>query len=204
MDTDDQACDRLLRKGSKRFHLASRLLPARLRAPTRALYAFCRTADDAVDDGADAGNAVDELRNRVDRIYDGRGLDDPVGRAFARVVEQYRIPKTLPGALVEGTQWDAEGRTYETEPELQGYAVRVASSVGVMMTLLMGQRSPWILARACDLGTAMQLTNIARDVGEDALRGRLYLPQEWLRQEGIDPGRWLRKPAFDAAPEHRS
>jgi phytoene synthase len=105
----------------------------------------------------------------------------------------------LPDALLEGLEWDAAGRRYETLPELYAYAVRVAGAVGAMMTLVMGPRSPEIVARACDLGVAMQLTNIARDVGEDARAGRLYLPRSWLRDAGIDPEAWLAKPVFAGA-----
>ena len=108
------------------------------------------------------------------RSRDGR-LDAPL-----------RDPAALPEALLEGLAWDAEGRRYETLDELFDYAARVAGAVGVMMTLIMGVRSPQALARACDLGVAMQLTNIARDVGEDARLGRIYLPRQWLREAGID------------------
>ncbi|WP_159197133.1 phytoene/squalene synthase family protein, partial [Escherichia coli] len=79
---------------------------------------------------------------------------------------------------------------------LTAYAARVAGAVGAMMTLIMGRRAPEIVARACDLGVAMQFTNIARDVGEDARAGRLYLPQSWLREAGIDPNTWLQTPSF--------
>ena len=98
----------------------------------------------------------------------------------------------------EGLAWDAQGRRYETLQDLYAYAARVAGAVGAMMTLVMGQRTPDIVVRACDLGVAMQLTNIARDVGEDARAGRLYLPLEWLREAGIDPDGWLAKPVFTA------
>ena len=98
-----------------------------------------------------------------------------------------RIPRALPEALLEGFAWDAAGRRYETLDEVEHYAARVAGCVGAMMTLVMGRRDPAILARACDLGVAMQLTNICRDVGEDARAGRLYLPLAWLRDNGIDP-----------------
>src|SRR5262249_29646094 len=81
--------------------------------------------------------------------------------------------------------------------ELTGYAARVASSVGVMMTLVMGPRAAAVLSRACDLGAAMQLTNIARDVGEDARRGRLYLPTDWLAEARGDPDAFLPSPRFD-------
>lgn len=81
---------------------------------------------------------------------------------------------------------------------MQDYAARVAGAVGAMMALVMGVRSPEAVARACDLGVAMQLSNIARDVGEDARMGRLYLPRQWLREAGIDPDAWLAEPVFDA------
>ena len=90
-------------------------------------------------------------------------------------------------------------RQYDSESDLLAYASRVAGSVGVMMALLMGRREPLILARAADLGIAMQLTNIARDVGEDARAGRLYLPRQWLRASGVDPDAWLARPVFDKA-----
>jgi phytoene synthase len=194
----DAELEETLRAGSKSFHLASRLLPARVRGPTLALYAFCRHADDAVDDASsdrDARFAVDSLRQRVDRVYADRGTDALVERAFSRVVQRFAIPRAIPDALVEGMEWDASGRTYETASDVRAYGVRVAGTVGLMMTLVMGKREPDVLARACDLGVAMQLTNIARDVGEDARRGRLYLPSAWLAEAGVDRDELLAAPA---------
>jgi phytoene synthase len=112
------------------------------------------------------------------------------------VVRDYAIPRALPAALLEGFAWDAEGRRYNDLAALEAYAARVAATVGAMMTLLMGVRDPAALARACDLGVAMQLTNIARDVGEDARNGRLYLPLDWMREEGLDPDAFLAVPCF--------
>jgi phytoene synthase len=105
----------------------------------------------------------------------------------------------LPEALLEGFEWDAENRRYETLDELVAYAVRVAGTVGGMMALLMGRSDPAVLARAMELGVAMQLTNIARDVGEDARNGRLYLPLRWLRDAGLDPKAFMRRPEFGPA-----
>ena len=121
------------------------------------------------------------------RAYEGRPYPVAADRAMADLVRRYAIPRAVPEALLEGLAWDAEGRRYETLDELFDYAARVAGTVGVMMTLMMGVREPQTLARACDLGIAMQLTNIARDVGEDARAGRLYLPLCWLREAGVDP-----------------
>ncbi len=197
---DDLAvCRKLLQAGSRSFFAASRLLPKQIRGNATALYAFCREADDAVDLGQGGSDAPAKLLVRLERIYDRRPADHPVDRAFAAMVEDCALPQDLPVALIEGLRWDTEGRQYETLADLQAYAARVAGTVGSMMTLVMGVRDPQALARACDLGVAMQLTNIARDVGEDAAAGRLYLPRQWLREAGIDPDVWLADPCFDDA-----
>ncbi|HEY0328042.1 MAG TPA: phytoene/squalene synthase family protein [Rhodopseudomonas sp.] len=195
---DIAACREMLKEGSRTFHAASLVLPRRISDPAVALYAFCRVADDAVDLGVDRAAAVELLKDRLDRICRGLPMPYPSDRAFADVVARYAIPEAIPEALIEGLEWDAEGRRYETLSDLYGYAARVAGTVGVMMTLVMGQRSPDIVARACDLGCAMQLTNIARDVGEDARAGRLYLPMAWMREAGLDPEQWLKKPVFNS------
>lgn len=194
---DLRVCDALLRHGSRTFHAASQALPSGVRDPAVALYAFCRLADDAVDfGGRDA--ALEQLRQRLAAAYAGRPEDSAVDRAFAWTIAQFEIPRALPEALLEGFAWDLQSRRYETLDELQAYAARVAGSVGAMMSVLMGGRRADVLARACDLGIAMQLTNIARDVGEDARAGRLYLPLAWLREAGIDPEAWLARPVFSA------
>jgi 15-cis-phytoene synthase len=200
---DFDACRALLRKGSKSFAAASLLLPARIREPAAAFYAFCRVADDAVDEPGERGGpaaasaAVAALRLRLARACEGRPEDGPVDRALARVVAEHALPRAFLEALIEGFAWDAEGRRYETLSDLNAYAARVAGTVGATMSALMGARAPEVLARACDLGVAMQLTNVARDVGEDARRGRIYLPQEWMREAGIEPDAWLARPVFD-------
>ncbi len=192
---DLAACRARLSAGSRSFDLAGRLLPRRVRDPAAALYAFCRLADDAIDHGrGDAAARVRALRSRLDAIYAGRAADDPADRALAATVQRCSIPRALPEALLEGLEWDAAGRRYHSYCELRGYAARVAGSVGVMMALVMGVRERVLLARAADLGVAMQLTNIARDVGEDARVGRLYLPLDRLVAAGIDPDAWLAQP----------
>jgi 15-cis-phytoene synthase len=94
---------------------------------------------------------------------------------------------------------DSQGRRFEDLSGVYDYSARVAGTVGAMMAALMGARSSQLVSRACDLGVAMQLTNIARDVGEDARNGRLYLPMQWMREAGIDPEAWLAKPVFNDA-----
>jgi phytoene synthase len=193
---DRLACRRAIRAGSKSFAAASLLLPASLREASTALYAFCRLSDDLIDEEGGSARAIADLRDRLARAYAGNPVDDPVDRAFADMVERFALPCALPEALIDGLAWDVEGVSCEGLSDLYAYAARVAGSVGAMMTVLMGVRDASMLARACDLGVAMQLTNIARDVGEDARAGRLYLPRAWLREEGIDPEAWLRRPVF--------
>jgi len=181
LDPKDVAhCRALLAAGSKSFDTASRALPARLRPPVAVLYAFCRVSDDAIDESNDPSAALASLRERLDGIYRGSPSADPVDRALAAVVASHALPRAPLDALLEGYAWDASERTYPSLSALYGYCARVAASVGVAMTYLMGEREPLILARAIDLGVAMQLTNITRDVGEDAKRGRIYLPTEWI------------------------
>ncbi|MEO0863011.1 MAG: phytoene/squalene synthase family protein [Pseudomonadota bacterium] len=192
---DLEACTEAIRHGSLSFHAASKLLPKRVRDPALALYAFCRLADDEVDLKAEKVEAVLRLRDRLDLVYAGIPRNAAPDRAFSAVVEQFDMPRALPDALLEGLAWDADARTYDTLSGVKDYSARVAAAVGAMMCVLMGVRDAHALARACDLGVAMQLTNIARDVGEDAAEGRLYLPQDWLDEAGVDPAAILSDPS---------
>ena len=193
---DMRHCRVLLQHGSRSFFTAAQLLPARYRVPATALYAFCRVADDDVDEGEVSARATERLRRRLDRVYGTAGTSGPVERAFADVVRAYRIPRAVPDALIEGFDWDLDNRRYRTLGDTCAYAARVAGTVGTMMAMIMGVTSRRVLSRALDLGVAMQLTNIARDVGEDAMNGRVYLPLERLHAKGIDVDRWLAVPAF--------
>ena len=196
-DADMSECRRLLRHGSHSFFAASLLLPAEYRQPITALFAFCRVADDAVDLADDPRRGLDSLYRRLDGIYADRPGNTAVDRAFTHVVHEYRIPHRLPAALLEGFEWDVDGRRYETLSDTYAYCARVAGTVGVMMAMLMGVRDKAVLSRACDLGVAMQLTNIARDVGEDARNGRIYLPLGLLRSHGVELDAWMRRPGFN-------
>jgi phytoene synthase len=185
-EADRDWCREAIREGSYSFHAASKLLPADIRDAALALYAFCRVADDEVDFGDNKPAAVLALRDRLDLAYSGRPRNAPADRAFAALIADYDMPRELPEALLEGLAWDGMERRYATLSDVRAYSARVASAVGAMMCVLMRVRDPNALARACDLGVAMQLTNIARDVGEDARAGRLYLPTDWLDEAGID------------------
>lgn len=190
-------CRAVLRRNSRTFHAASLLLPRHVREPASVLYGFCRLADDAVDVEGGRMEAVARLHDRVRRAYANTPAAVPADRALAEVVRRHAIPRCLLDGLVEGLAWDAQGRRYESLEDLYDYAARVAGTVGAMMAALMGARSPQALARACELGVAMQLSNIARDVGEDARMGRIYLPLQWLREAGVQPEELLAARRFD-------
>ncbi|MFG5117565.1 phytoene/squalene synthase family protein [Methylorubrum sp. POS3] len=194
-DEDHAVCRAAIRAGSKSFYAASMLLPPKVRRPAYGLYAFCRLSDDAVDEaGGDRAAALARLERRLALAQAGLPQDHPADRALAEVLAVHAIPEALPRALLEGLAWDTQGRRYATLSDLSAYAARVAGAVGAMMSLVMGVRDPNGLARACDLGVAMQFTNIARDVGEDARAGRLYLPLDWLAEAGIEPDAFLADP----------
>ena len=188
---DMEHCRAVIRTGSLSFHTASKLLPVSVRDPALALYAFCRLADDEVDEGDHKARAVLSLRDRLDEAYAGRPRNAPEARAIAAIVEEFEMPRALPEALLEGLAWDASERRYETLSGVRDYSARVAAAVGAMMCVLMRVRDADALARACDLGVAMQLTNIARDVGEDARAGRLYLPLDWIADIGLTPTQFM-------------
>jgi phytoene synthase len=197
--SDVRSCRNLLKQGSRSFYAASLLLPGSFSQPVTALYAFCRVADDEIDRHGASHEILASMHERLDRIYEGRPGNFAVDRAFADVVRMHEIPREIPAALFEGFAWDISNRKYETLSDVFAYAARVAGTVGTMMAMIMGAREPRILSRACDLGVAMQITNIARDVGEDAAAGRLYLPRSLLREHQVDPDAWLRDPSFNPA-----
>ncbi len=196
---DRLACRAWIQKHSKSFFLSSLLLPARVRQAAWALYAFCRRADDAVDETRTHGlEQVAQLRLRLTRVYRGVADDHPIDRAFSKVVEAHAIPEALPAALLDGMEMDARDQVYETDDDLFLYCFRVAATVGLMMTKVMGVADDRAYYRAADLGIAMQLTNIARDIGEDAARGRVYLPRTLCESVGLQKATLLNARAATA------
>jgi phytoene synthase len=187
---DLAVCEAAIRERSRSFYAASRLLPRRVRDAAVATYAFCRAADDAVDDPGDAGAVRARhvgTRRRLDAIYRGEAVDTASGRAFARVVAAAGIPRDEPEALLDGMAQDLGCVRIADDDALLLYCYRAAGVVGRMMSRIMGRSDPEALVRAAHLGVAMQLTNIARDVGEDAGRGRVYLPATRLAHAGGSP-----------------
>ncbi len=185
----------LIEKGSKSFAMAAKLLPRDVRYDAMMLYAWCRHCDDVIDDqilGFAKETASSEtpeerladLRDKTKRALEGHA-DEPVFIALGRVVRKHGIPDRHPMELLRGFEMDVGDRVYETLDDTLDYCYHVAGVVGVMMAMIMGVRERPTLHRASDLGIAFQLTNISRDVIEDAKIGRCYLPREWLSEAGI-------------------
>jgi 15-cis-phytoene synthase len=185
----------LIEKGSKSFAMAAKLLPRSIRDDAMMLYGWCRHCDDVIDDqvlGFAAGEAsastpqerLNILRDKTERALRGEA-EEPVFIAIGRVARKHGIPERHPLELLHGFEMDVEERNYETLEDTLDYCYHVAGVVGVMMAMIMGVRSTAVLNRASDLGLAFQLTNIARDVVEDAKIGRVYLPRTWLREAGV-------------------
>ena len=192
---DLKECYDIIEKGSHSFYAASKVLPKKIRDSAIVLYSFCRIVDDSIDETTSKDKALKELFKRLDAVYQERPGNNPSDRCFSILVKFYEMPKQLPLALLEGMDWDTREKEYKTLSELRAYCARVASTVGVMMCVLMRVRDKDILARACDLGVAMQLTNIVRDIGEDARNGRLYIPLDWMAKYGLDRKQFLKNPA---------
>ncbi|HEX2797883.1 MAG TPA: phytoene/squalene synthase family protein [Immundisolibacter sp.] len=165
---------------SKSFALASRLLPPAVRADVLVLYAWCRRADDTVDLAADPAAGLARLQAELDDVYAGRPAADPLLDAFAQVVQRCELPRHYPQELLAGMGMDLEPALYADHAALALYCYRVAGVVGLMMCHVMGVSDDAALEQAAQLGMAMQLTNICRDVAEDWQRGRLYLPYRAL------------------------
>ena len=179
---------------SKSFHFASGFLPEEKRSAVRALYAFCRTVDDIVDESAD-----DERERRLEywrgMIETGSFADnDLVAAAWADTITRYHIPRHYALQLIDGVNRDLMQFRYQTFDELATYCYGVASTVGLMSMYIVGFKNNDAVPYAIKLGVALQMTNILRDVGEDYHNGRLYLPREELalygiREEDIAAGR---------------
>lgn len=185
--TDSLAtCRASIAQHSKSFALASTLLPRSRRDHVAVIYAWCRRVDDGIDlvQSREQPAALQRLRLELESVFAGEALRDPVLTAFQTTVQELSIPRTYPEALLDGMAMDVSDYRYESWRDLLLYSYRVASTVGLMMCHVMDVRDPKALPHARDLGIAMQLTNIARDVHEDWQRGRLYLPDELLTKHG--------------------
>ncbi len=197
-------CARVVRANAKNFYYAFAILPRERRRAMHALYAFCREADDIVDEpGATEAKraALARFRAALDACYEGRTEGAPTSTftALAEVVRRARISKRHLADVIDGCEMDLDRARYETWEELRGYLDRVASAVGRATIELYGLDPAALAEYAAAGGAAVQLTNILRDVREDAARGRVYVPQEDLRRFGVaesDLGAAAPTPAF--------
>lgn len=184
--------------GSKSFATAARLFDPATRRSVLMLYAWCRYCDDVIDgqdlgfnvtpvDSAQAELRLEMLKNQTLRAWEGGEMHEPAFAAFQEVALGHNIPLQLAYDHLDGFAMDVRETHYQTFDDTLQYCYRVAGVVGLMMARVMGVRDDAVLDRACDLGLAFQLTNIARDIVEDARVGRCYLPAQWLAEENIPP-----------------
>lgn len=189
-------------KGSKSFALASRLFAPDMRIDAQLLYAWCRHCDDAIDGqdlGGDAPDAdmtsedrrarLTELRRKTTLAFDGERVGEPAFDGLAEVARRRKLPARYAMAHLDGFAHDVDGGPLNTLEDVLRYCYGVAGVVGIMMAIVMGvdPDDDVVLDRACDLGLAFQLTNICRDVREDAEGGRVYLPADALAGAGVGP-----------------
>ncbi|MGH7811908.1 MAG: phytoene/squalene synthase family protein, partial [Candidatus Binatia bacterium] len=188
-----QECRDIMTKGSKSFSLAAKLFDPPTRDAAIFLYGWCRYCDDQVDevgksvDRADLEVRLKRLKEKTAAAFTFEPQTEAVFIALQHIVHRYEIPSHYALELIEGMAMDVRGVRYANLRELLLYCYRVAGTVGLMMSHVMGLRDESALRNAADLGIAMQLTNIARDIVEDAAAGRIYLPSTWLDQAKIAP-----------------
>ena len=198
------------------FYYSFLVLPAEKRAAIVAVWDFCRAVDDAVDEAGigDAAAEVAVWREEVRTCFEGGTPSTSQGRTLQPVISRFKLPRSAFDALVEGVEMDVGARRYATFADLYEYCIRVASAVGLMCVEIFGYQDPRARQYATELGIALQLTNILRDVPGDLVRGRVYIPQEDLsrfevteadlEREAASPGRGVQSPAVRALLRHQA
>ena len=192
--TPEEYCQEKTGGSGSSFYYSFLFLPPDQRRAITALYAFCREVDDVVDECREPDIARAKLawwRNEIENLYSDKA-EHPVGRALQPYVGAYKLEKAWFHEIVSGMEMDLVKTRYRTFDELRGYCYRVASVVGLLSASIFGYRHEATLAYASDLGLAFQLINIIRDVGEDAARGRIYLPLDDLARFRVEPGQLLK------------
>jgi 15-cis-phytoene synthase len=185
--TPDQYCQQQAAQSGSSFYYSFLFLPAGRRRAITALYAFCREVDDVVDECTDPALArakLDWWRSEIEGLYAGRP-QHPVTRALAPHLEPFAIRQSLLNDVLDGMEMDLVADRYADFAALRQYMYRVAGAVGLLAAGIFGYRNPQTLEYAERLGTAFQLTNIVRDVGEDARKGRIYIPADELARFGV-------------------
>lgn len=191
-------CESVTKTHAKSFYFAAKFLPKSKRKAVYPIYAFCRLVDDEIDEIGAGGEsaavrAVENWKRKLEAVYqdeepqsnDENEDQNLVFAAWKDLLKTYRIPRNLPLELMRGVVQDTRVKRYETFTELYVYCYRVASTVGLMSSEILGYADLVALRYAEAMGIAMQLTNILRDIKEDAAMGRIYLPQEDLKRFGV-------------------
>jgi 15-cis-phytoene synthase len=186
LDADYERCAQITRRSRSSFYYAFILLPPDRRRALYAVYAFCRFIDDIADDESirEPALLLKRWREELHRVY----ADMPtraLSRALADSVRRFKIPRELFEEIIAGVEMDLSRKRYQTFAELRPYCYRVASALGLICIEIFGYRNPSAKLYAENLGLALQLTNILRDVREDAARGRIYLPLEDLARFNV-------------------
>src|SRR6516165_2129507 len=206
--TPDEYCQQKTARSGSSFYYSFLFLPPERRRAITALYAFCREVDDVVDEVTDPELARTKLawwRAEVSAAFTG-APQHPVALALKPVVAQFRLPEEHFQTVIDGMAMDLERSRYLDFTELERYCHCVAGVVGLMSAEIFGYSNPATREYARDLGIAFQLTNIIRDVGEDARRGRIYLPQDELKSFGVTTADVLQRritPGFTALMAHQ-
>jgi 15-cis-phytoene synthase len=193
LEEDYARCASITRRASSNFYYAFMLLPGERRRALYSVYAFCRFIDDIADDesAADPAALLERWRSELERVYSGSPAH-PISRALAHNVRAFGIPRRYFEEIIDGVEMDLARTRYECFNDLRLYCYRVASAVGLICIEIFGYHNPRARDYAEHLGVAFQLTNIIRDVSEDAARGRIYLPLEDLRRFGVGEDEILR------------
>jgi phytoene synthase len=182
-------CRAITHKHGGNFSVGFRFLPAIKRRAVYAAYAFCRVADDIADEGSDSVEqkliALDAWQRELDAAYEQRPASQPITIALGDALQHFAIPKSAFIALIDGCRQDMVKTRYETFAELLHYCELVATSISDISLAIFGYRTGRALDYGRNLSTALQLTNVTRDVGDDVTRDRIYLPAEELRQFGV-------------------
>lgn len=184
-------CRAIVRRAGSSFYWGMRLLPPTKRAAVYAVYAWCRLCDDAVDEaqGPEARERLESAADLLRVVFGARWneADHPVARALGDAVRRFRLPAEPFWELLDGMRMDLAPVVYDTFADVRRYCEKVAGTVGRLLVEIFGYRDPDASRLAVDMGIALQLTNILRDLREDVARGRIYLPRQDLAATGLGP-----------------
>lgn len=181
--------EEITRRQAKTFYAASRFLPKDKRQAAYAIYAICRAADDSVDNAESNSAALNlvKIKEKIERAYGNVALNDNLLSVFRETTQKYKIPKSYFDEMLAGMQMDITKNRYATFDELYLYCYRVAGVIGLLMLKIFGEAQQEAQKYAADLGIALQITNILRDIKEDFARNRIYLPLEEMKRFGVTP-----------------